>query len=80
MDQQEILDGLQKFSETILQNINVYKTNWMMSKTYRDHPGTGVDGHCRFFDSIQFTFVKIEFLCKGFEKPVETFQTSKCHD
>ena len=43
MNQHQILNGLETFSETVLQNVNVYKANWMVSKNLQ-RPSTPVPG------------------------------------
>ena len=75
MHQYHILDGLERFFKTIPQNVNIYKSKQDDVKNCRDHPSTSVDGHCRFFDIIQFNFIIIYISWNVLRKPFETIQT-----
>ena len=43
-------------------------------KTCRDHPHWCLDGLCRFFDTIKFTFINIYISWNGCRKTFETIQ------
>ena len=74
MHQHQILDGRERFSETIPGNVNIYKANWMVLKTCGDYPGIGVDG---LFWHYTVHFCKYLYIfCNGLGKPFEAIQAS----
>ena len=74
MHQHQILDGLEKFPETIPWSVNIYEVNRMVLKNLQTiHPGIWMV-FAIFFDTIQFAFVNIYIWWNGVEKPFETMQ------
>ena len=65
-----ILDGLEKFSKTIQRKVNMYKTNWMLSKNLWRAPRWSP----HIFQHHPVGFVKIYIPWNGFGKPIETIQ------
>ena len=74
MHKHQILDGHERFSETIPGNVNIYKANWMVLKTSGDYPGIGVDG--LFWHYPVHVCKYLYILCNGLGKPFETIQAS----